>query len=135
MSIIDTHYMETNRQTTIDFSDEILVKIKHAFERGDKLTVLDATRDFNTVDLRKYVSILRAHPHNMPITDEWTKHSPTNKRFKRYWIPYQFYIEYFSKDNGHKLTRINFLDLESATAWAINNLQSFNYDMIKPINK
>lgn len=135
MSIIDTHYMETNRQTAIDFSDEILHKIKNAFERGDKLTVLDATRDFNTVDLRKYVSILRAHPHNMPITDQWDKHKPTGKRFKRYWIEYNWYIEYLSKENAHKVTRKNFIDMESATEWAINNLQTFHPDLIRQIQK
>jgi len=53
-------------------SDCHCVKIKaieNHFKAGKELTVLDAVKLFKTIDLRKFVSILRKR--GMNITDEW----------------------------------------------------------------
>lgn len=57
-------------------------RILNYLESGKKITVTKALYLFSTVDLRKYISDLRAEGH--PITDEWVQ--VEGKRFKRYFI-------------------------------------------------
>lgn len=46
-----------------------LTAIENYFKSGKELTVLDAVKLFHTIDLRKYISILRQR--GMNISGEW----------------------------------------------------------------
>ncbi len=60
---------------------DIKEQIKNGFEAGKTLTVLDALNQFRTIELRKYVSMLRKEGLN--IQDRWV--SKNGKRFKEYF--------------------------------------------------
>lgn len=65
--------------------DTIESKIKKHFEDGYSLTVVEALRYFNTIELRKFVSNLRRK--GLDIKDEWVENSTSRKKFKRYFLP------------------------------------------------
>ena len=58
--------------------------ILEALLNGQKLTVLDTVRRFNTVELRKTVSVLRRSGFH--IKDKWLSNSNTKSRYKIYFI-------------------------------------------------
>lgn len=58
--------------------------ILKALVNGQRLTVLDAVRKFNTVELRKLVSELRRD--GFKINDEWCVNKKTKSRYKVYFI-------------------------------------------------
>jgi len=60
---------------------DIKEQIKNGLEAGKTLTVLDALNQFRTIELRKYVSMLRKEGLN--IQDRWV--SKNGKRFKEYF--------------------------------------------------
>lgn len=55
---------------------------KH-LKSGGVITTLDGVKMFNTVDIRKEISVLRKRGHN--IQDEWCV-SPAGKRYKKYFM-------------------------------------------------
>jgi len=69
--------METSSQNETNLS-----RVKSAFENGLRLTVLTAVSICETVDLRKYVSMLRES--GMDIKDDWIQKG--KKSFKVYWL-------------------------------------------------
>lgn len=65
----------------MDHQQTNLQRVKSALESGLKLTVLTAISICETVDLRKYISILKKD--GMDIKSEWIQKG--SKSFKRYW--------------------------------------------------
>lgn len=59
-----------------------LAKVRNALNSGLRLTVLSAISICSTVDLRKYVSMLRKEGLN--IQNEWVQKG--NKSYKVYWL-------------------------------------------------
>ena len=59
-----------------------LSRVKSAFESGLRLTVLTAVAIAETVDLRKYVSVLRQS--GMDIKSDWVQKG--KKSFKVYYL-------------------------------------------------
>ncbi len=59
-----------------------LSKVKQCFENGLKLTVLTAIELCSTIDLRKYVSMLRKD--GMNIQSDWVQKG--NKSYKVYYL-------------------------------------------------
>ena len=59
-----------------------LSKVKSALESGLKLTVLSAISIASTIDLRKYISMLRQQ--GMDIKSEWVQKG--KKSYKIYWL-------------------------------------------------
>lgn len=57
-------------------------QIKQQLLEGKVLTSCEAARQFQTADLRKYISNLKEEGLN--IRDEWVT-SANNKRYKKYW--------------------------------------------------
>ena len=63
-------------------NDRIKQAIKQSFEAGHTLTTLDGLTRFRTLEMRKFVSMLRAE--GMNIGDRWV--SNNGKRFKQYFV-------------------------------------------------
>lgn len=59
-----------------------LAKVRQALNQGLRLTVLTAISICDTVDLRKYVSMLKRE--GMNIQSEWVQKG--NKSFKKYFL-------------------------------------------------
>lgn len=75
--------MDSIVQPTLPFPEKetLKEKVRAALLNGRQLTTLDAMRDFNSVDLRKLISLLRRE--GMAISDKWAT-STNRKRFKIY---------------------------------------------------
>lgn len=56
--------------------------IKQALEAGERLTVVDAFKRYNTLELKHFIYLLRKS--GMAIHDKWM--SNDRKRWKVYWL-------------------------------------------------
>ena len=59
-------------------------KILKFLTGGGITSVLEAVTMFGTIDLRKYISMLRSEGHN--INGDWETNPVTGKRFKCYYL-------------------------------------------------
>jgi len=63
-------------------NETIKQAIKQSFEAGNTLTTLDGLKLFRTLEMRKFVSMLRAE--GMSIQDRWVEKN--GKRYKEYFV-------------------------------------------------
>lgn len=65
-------------------TDSIINDIYRYLAKGRVLTTLDAVVSNQTVDLGKYISLLR-NKYNINIKDQWIE-LDNQKRIKQYWL-------------------------------------------------